>query len=103
MAQEYYYHPEEWSKERLLEVFIEFTDNDTPVAEVEINRFFKRNLSIENILDGEVPADVLDWLLDGVFFSGILDEVIVMEGCGRQIVEDDTLITLPKIFLRIIK
>lgn len=52
----------------------------------------------------ELNMDVIEALLDGIVVDGTLSHFVVQGGCGDTlIVDEDTLIALPKILMRIIE
>lgn len=108
MAREYYYNPEEITPEFLLELYSKYQACcDVPLTSELFNSFFKSNISFndhDEIFElGQVGIEMLSDILDEISITGTVEEIIVIPGAFRQVMLDDTLIDLPKIYLRILE
>lgn len=131
MKREYYLRPPEITGEKLLETFLLFQDDkDIPVSQNDVNNFFLDNIpdgslwddDVYQMLNGKGDSDeseeeppvlndklnrldleVILTLLNGVEYDGALQGISVIPEAGETKNVDDTLITLPRIYLRIIE
>lgn len=131
MKREYYFRPPELTGEKILETFLLFQDDkDIPVSQNNVNNFFLNNIPDGNLWDDDfyqiliekpnsdeseeetillndrlnrLDLNVLITLLDSIEFNGVLESITVIPEAGETKNVNDTLITLPRIYLRIIE
>lgn len=95
----YYFRPPEITGEKLLETFLYFQeDKDIPISQEGINRFYTK-LEIDN----SESIEILSYLIEELSINDTIEDFVILPELGETAYLNDTLMILPRIYLRMLR